>query len=57
MLPISLRNKIEIMRSENQEHETEAGNIVLGFRKRGIGMHRKAYFPKELNYTIPYHFG
>jgi len=52
-LPRSLRNKIEKVGSENQRCTREAGNIVLGFRKRG--MHRKVYFTKELNCIIPYH--
>jgi len=33
MLPLSLRNKIEIVESENQKHTRQADNIVLRFRK------------------------
>jgi len=33
MLPLSLRNKIEIVGNENQRHTRQADNIVLGFRK------------------------
>jgi len=33
MLPLSLRNKIEIVGSENQNLTRQAGNIALGFRE------------------------
>jgi len=33
MLPVSLRNKIEIVGSESQRQTGQAGNIVLGLRK------------------------
>jgi len=33
MLPLSLRNKIEIVEGESQRHTRQADDIVLGFRK------------------------
>jgi len=33
MLPVSLRNKIEIVESERQRQTEQAGNIVLELRK------------------------
>jgi len=33
ILPVSLRNKIEIVGNMNQRQMRQAGNIVMGFRK------------------------
>jgi len=33
MLPVSLRNKIEIVGSESQRQRRQAGNIALGLRE------------------------
>jgi len=56
MLPISLRNKIEIIAEMRARDERDRQEISC-WDYENLGTRRKAYFTKELKYTIPYHSG
>jgi len=53
MLPLSLRNKIEIVGSENQRRTRQAGNIVLEFRKTRNAQKNVFYEGTKLYNSLP----
>jgi len=53
VLPLSLRNKIETMGSENQRHTRQTGNIVLGFRKTRNARKSVFYEGAKLYNSLP----